>query len=143
MKDTELSNLEECLDLIQDAKFTLEMVKDDEEMAYDNLPEGIQMGERGDMMQEAIDTLDEIVYSLDDAISYLEDATSSEVREHFVERSPWDNIKPGDSVVHKSFGSGKIAFIEGKYVTVIFDSKDARFIIPDAFEKGYLTINKK
>jgi hypothetical protein len=142
MKTDNLLSLEECLNLIEDAKGTLEMVKDDEEMAYDNLPEGIQMSERGDTMQEGIDALDDIIYSLDDSLSYLYDASNSEAREAFVTRNPWDNVTDGVSVNHKKFGTGIVLCVDDGFITIHFQTKDARFNFPAAFENGFLTINK-
>ena len=140
MKTDDLLSFEECLNLIEDAKDTLEMVKGDEEMAYDNLPEGIQMSERGDKMQEGIDALDEIIFSLDDSLSYLYDASDSEVREAFIAKSPWIDVKEGVSVEHKKFGIGTVLSVEDGYITVHFQVKYARFNYPAAFENGFLTI---
>ena len=55
----------------KEIKNKLESMKDDEEMKYDNMPEGLQESERGDQMQEAIDALDNAVTSLDEAIDSL------------------------------------------------------------------------
>ena len=40
---------------LKNIKSILESMRDDEEMKYDNMPEGLQESERGDQMQEAID----------------------------------------------------------------------------------------
>lgn len=45
----------------------LEQIRDDEQDAYDNLPESIQVSERGDAMTDN-------VYSMDDAIETLQSA---------------------------------------------------------------------
>jgi hypothetical protein len=39
-------------------------IKDEEQDAFDNLPEGLQMSERGDLMQENIDNLHSIIADL-------------------------------------------------------------------------------
>ena len=52
---------EELLDvtqLLDEAIERLEEIRDDEQDAFDSLPEGLQYSSRGDAMQEAIDTLD-------------------------------------------------------------------------------------
>jgi len=52
---------EELLEVIQsldDAIDKLNEIRDDEQDAFDSLPEGLQYSSRGDAMQEAIDTLD-------------------------------------------------------------------------------------
>ena len=48
------------------------MAKDEEEMAFDNLPESLQYSERGDIMQDNITNLDNAITGLDDAKSALE-----------------------------------------------------------------------
>ena len=55
---------------LNDIKDNLESMRD-EEMKYDNMPEGLQESERGEQMQEAIDALDNAVTSLDEAIDSL------------------------------------------------------------------------
>lgn len=42
-------------------------------------------------------------------------------------------------VLHKSFGKGTVASINGKYFTVKFDSVQKTFVYPDIFEK-FLTL---
>lgn len=42
-------------------------------------------------------------------------------------------------VKHKAFGTGTIISVEGKYITVKFDSANKTFVYPDVFEK-YLTL---
>ena len=49
----------------------LEEVRDEEQESYDNLPEGLQAGERGEQMQENVDNLEEF-------IGYLEETGSLE-----------------------------------------------------------------
>ncbi|MCM1140782.1 MAG: hypothetical protein NC453_19605 [Muribaculum sp.] len=52
---------EELLDVVQsldEAIDRLEEIRDDEQDAFDSMPEGLQYSSRGDAMQEAIDTLD-------------------------------------------------------------------------------------
>ena len=49
------------------------MITDEEEEAYDNLPESFQDGERGEEMQEYIDTMDEVLDAIDDAADSIEE----------------------------------------------------------------------
>ena len=42
-------------------------------------------------------------------------------------------------VLHKAFGKGSITAINGKYITVKFDSVQKIFVYPDIFEK-FLTL---
>lgn len=58
---------------LKNIKSILESMRDDEEMKYDNMPEGLQESERGDQMQEAIDALENAVASLEDTIDSLQE----------------------------------------------------------------------
>ena len=62
---------------LENARGLLEEVKEDEEAAFDNLPEGLQESERGEAMQEACDTLEEAVDAAQEAFDNLEDVKSS------------------------------------------------------------------
>ena len=46
-----------------------------------------------------------------------------------------DNLE----VMHKSFGKGTVASVNGKYFTVKFESAQKTFVYPDIFEK-FLTL---
>jgi hypothetical protein len=140
MKEKRLKTLNDCLRAIQDAYDVLEEVRDEEQEAYDNMPEGLQYSERGDMMQDAIDCLDEAVDAVDEVISNLENAISSAQVPDVMEIDPWQKLEIGDVVKHKSFGSGVVISINNKEMSVRFASKTSRFFLPDAFEKGFLTI---
>lgn len=50
----------------------IEATKDEEQDAFDNLPESFQGGEKGDKMNEAIENLDQACSSLDEIDEYLE-----------------------------------------------------------------------
>lgn len=66
-------SIERIVDKINEIKADLTGVRNDEEEAYDNLPEGIQSSERGDSMQEAIEAMDDADGALQDAVDYLEE----------------------------------------------------------------------
>lgn len=66
-------HLARAIQMIYDAQEIIEMVKDEEQESYDNLPEGIQDSERGETMYENIDTLGEISDNLIDMTTELED----------------------------------------------------------------------
>lgn len=140
MTEQRLKNLNDCLSAIQGAHDVLEEVRDEEQDAYDNMPEGLQYSERGDMMQEAIDSLDEAVDAIDEVISNLESVISSAEDPDVMEVEPWQKLMVGDKVTHKSFGVGTIVSIDNKEMSVQFVNKTSRFFIPDAFEKGYLKL---
>ena len=140
MKEERLKTLRQCLNMIQNAHDVLEEVRDEEQDAFDNLPEGLQDSVRGDLMQEAVDTLDEAIDTLDDVLSSLESVETTADDPAVIEIDPWEKLKVGDVVHHKSFGSGVIKNIEGKYFFIEFKDKISKFIFPDAIDKGYITL---
>ena len=73
MNKVRRKRLAEAINLINQAKGILEEVKDEEQEAYDNLPESFQYGERGEQMQEYIDSMDEAYENLDEMENTLGD----------------------------------------------------------------------
>lgn len=67
----QLHKLSEILDA---AKSDLESIRDDEQKTFDNMPESIQGGEKGDTVTAAIDALEEAVGDLDNALSNISTA---------------------------------------------------------------------
>jgi flagellar biosynthesis chaperone FliJ len=65
--------IQKIRDIFEEKKEELECLKDEEQECYDNLPEPIQAGERGDTMQENIDNLDYAISNIEDAISNLDE----------------------------------------------------------------------
>lgn len=65
----------EALELVERASNLLEPVRDEEQEAYDNMPEGLQQGERGQQCEAAADALDSAVSSLEEVIDYLNTAS--------------------------------------------------------------------
>lgn len=49
-------------------------MKDDEQSKYDNMPEGLQDGEKGERMSEAINELETAEVALEEAKSAIENA---------------------------------------------------------------------
>lgn len=72
-----IGHLEKAKGEIESAKEIIETCKDEEEEAYDCLPESLQEGERGDMMQENIDSLDEAFSVIEDWPDDIDEAISS------------------------------------------------------------------
>ena len=68
--------IESLQDQIAEIQADLQWLKEEEEEAYDNLPDGIRDGERGDAMQEAIDAMENADNALQEAYDYLTDATA-------------------------------------------------------------------
>jgi hypothetical protein len=50
----------------------------------------------------------------------------------------WTNIRVGDRLTHKSFGTGTIKAIEDRYLIATFGNLNKKFLYPEAFEKGFL-----
>lgn len=64
-----------AIDLIKQAREILETVKDEEQEAFDNLPESIQYSERGETMEEYISTIEDFLEYLDtDSLQEIVDA---------------------------------------------------------------------
>lgn len=55
----------------------LETIQGEEQDYFDNMPESIQSGERGDAAQEAAEALESAHGCVHDAMSYIEEAESS------------------------------------------------------------------
>ena len=56
----------------EELRDVLEAVRDEEEEAYENLPESIQETEKGEFMQDAISALEDLISELDDDPYYDE-----------------------------------------------------------------------
>lgn len=61
----------DVVERLEAAKSDLEMIRDEEQDAFDNMPEGLQGSERGETMEEAIGHLDEAVESVEEALDEL------------------------------------------------------------------------
>ena len=65
--------IDKILARLQDCIVELEQIRDDEQEAFDNLPEGLQYSERGEMMEEYISDIDDVLSNLEDCTSNLDD----------------------------------------------------------------------
>lgn len=65
--------IRKIIEQLEGLKEDLDMVRTEEEEAFDNLPEGFQESERGEAMQEAIDVMDEAYDDMDCIITNLEE----------------------------------------------------------------------
>lgn len=54
-----------AIELMEQAREILESVRDEEQEAYDNMPESLQGSERGEAMDGYIWTIEEVMESLD------------------------------------------------------------------------------
>lgn len=69
MNNDRREELLDVTDLLEQAIDRLNEIRDDEQEAFDSMPEGLQYSSRGDAMQDALDTLDEF----EDSISSIRD----------------------------------------------------------------------
>lgn len=63
--------IQEIIDQLTDIQTDAEAIRDEEQEAYDNLPENLQGSERGEAMSEAADNLDNAYNSIDEVLEYL------------------------------------------------------------------------
>lgn len=66
--------LEKVIELIEDAKSQHEALKDEEQEAFDNMPESLQYSEKGERMEEIISNLDDSFSELESAIENITSA---------------------------------------------------------------------
>lgn len=65
--------LVERLDILRS---DIEMIAEEEQDAFDNLPEGIQVSERGEAMEQAADELSDIGSDAEDLMNRLQETTA-------------------------------------------------------------------
>lgn len=63
-KKTYSKRWSELADTLEKAQADAEAMREDYQTWYDNMPDGIREGSKGDEVQERIDSLDEIIDSL-------------------------------------------------------------------------------
>lgn len=71
MNKARRKRIEEACELIRRAQEIITEVREEEDEAYNNLPEYFQYGEKGEAMEEAIDTLSDAEDYLDETESNL------------------------------------------------------------------------
>lgn len=65
MNKVRRKELTRVVDLLDQARDLLETIRDEEQEAFDNLPESIQCSERGETMEDYISTMEEMLDYLD------------------------------------------------------------------------------
>lgn len=70
-----VEELRTAMESMQEIYLTLESLKDEEQEAFDNLPEGLQQAERGQSMEAIASALDDAVDTLNSALSDIENVT--------------------------------------------------------------------
>ena len=64
-----------AIELMDEARQILESAMDEEQEAFDNMPESLQCSERGETMEGYIGTLEEVVHNLEtDALQEIVDS---------------------------------------------------------------------
>ena len=58
------------------------------------------------------------------------------------ESKEWESVGVGDTIYHKSLGAGVVMSKDDKYLFVKFSLRESKFLYPDAFEKGYLSLRE-
>lgn len=74
MNNTRRKAIQKIYDRLEELMHDIEALQEEEQEAYDNLPESLQDGERGQAMQEAADNLEYAASSIQEALDYLEEA---------------------------------------------------------------------
>lgn len=74
MNKSRRSRIDEIIQKIEDLCYDIDVLRDEEEESYENIPESIQESERGETMTDAINNLEDAISTLEDATSYLSDA---------------------------------------------------------------------
>jgi ElaB/YqjD/DUF883 family membrane-anchored ribosome-binding protein len=70
------ASIEELTGLISEASQEAEAIRDEEQEAFDNMPESLQQGDRGQASEAAISQLDDAVSDLDSMGESVGDITS-------------------------------------------------------------------
>ena len=73
MNNERRRRIEKIMEKIDGIKVELEEVRDDEQQAFDNLPEGLQLSERGENMENGLSLMEECIENLDSVAGTLEE----------------------------------------------------------------------
>ena len=71
MNRTRRGAIDDLIGQLEDIQQQIEALADEEQTAYDNMPEGIQCSERGEAITEAVDNLENAESSVEETINYL------------------------------------------------------------------------
>lgn len=66
--------IKEIIEQLKELSIDIEMNRDDEDAAYENLPESMQTRDKGEKMMEAISNMDEAIDRIGDAVAALTEA---------------------------------------------------------------------
>jgi phytoene/squalene synthetase len=73
------AQVQHALDLLADAQADLESIRDEEQDAFESMPDSLQEGERGEAAQEAINQMESVIdvlesFTGEDPVSALQEA---------------------------------------------------------------------
>lgn len=68
-----IEKLEKAIAMLEEAKETVECVTEEEQEAFDNMPESLQCSERGEMTLDNVGTLEEITSNIESYIDEIQD----------------------------------------------------------------------
>lgn len=71
------NRLQKVIDQLEELKQEVSYICEEEQEAYDNMPESLQDGERGSQMYENISTLEDQESNFDDLIESLQEVVES------------------------------------------------------------------
>lgn len=71
MNKQRLEEIKKIIDNVNECKGDLDDVMADEQIAFDNMPENLQLSSNGERSEEAIDILDNAVEKLDEVVELL------------------------------------------------------------------------
>lgn len=71
------TEIQDVMDKLTELRDQVECIQNDEQEAFDNLPEGIQASDKGSMMEEAVNSLQDALDGIDEAVSGLENAQAN------------------------------------------------------------------
>lgn len=74
MNKSRRKKIEEIIEQLEALSLEIEEIRDEEDTAYENLPESMQNSEKGDKMMEATSNIDEAIDNISDAVSALKEA---------------------------------------------------------------------
>ena len=74
MNKARRKRIQELKDKLLDMITEIEEIRDEEQEAYDSLPESLQDGDKGTKMSEAVDNLESAYSSLEEVAESLEEA---------------------------------------------------------------------
>lgn len=74
MNKNRRKRLQEIKDTLLDLITDMEKIRDEEQEAYENMPESVQSGEKGEKMDAAIENMDAACSSLEEVGDYIEEA---------------------------------------------------------------------